>query len=353
MTFEDLSTIEHNIAQVRPFTLRTTPRLLIGPAGPVGLITGRSKRPQFRRGASGPTHAIGPLSRRETPPALFAIDGELRVQALDVGRWVDRAKARVPENPSAEDLSSLARDLGAFNPAPSDAEAWVALNLFHTALQSSIEVSDSFVIATRPEQFALDWHELPIIVLAAFVRAWQVIEELARQRGEIPLLFANTGGPPSGRSLPDPHAQAQLCVTRPDLYRVLTQNQSGLADISSTAGKLEIDVPDIDELALFAHPAPEHNYTLAIVPRRPVERLAEVNPLEIATVLHVALLRLVALLGPDSAYNIVCRGLGAGHLHLEVIPRTTNIRGGAEIAAGSATIDVDPRFVRERFVTPA
>jgi hypothetical protein len=59
-----------------------------------------------------------------------------------------------------------------------------------------------------------------------------------------------------------------------------------------------------------------------------------------------ALTRLVKYLGPSLAYNIVVRGLGAGHLHIEIIPRTTNIKGGAELAAGSVTIDRDPELVK-------
>jgi len=148
---------------------------------------------------------MGPLSRRETPAALFAIDRALDVRALNVAPWADRANSLATEKPTADELSRIVRELAHLNPVPPDAEVWATLNLFHTGFQSDVPVSDSFVIATRPEYFALDWHELPLSALAAIVRAWQVIEEIGRERGEIPLLFGNAGGPLSGRSLTDPH----------------------------------------------------------------------------------------------------------------------------------------------------
>ena len=289
---------------------------------------------------------MGPLSRRETPAALFAVDRALDVRALNVAPWADRANALTTEKPTADELSRIARDLAHLNPVPPDAEVWATLNLFHTGFQSDVPVSDSFVIATRSEYFALDWHELPLTALAAIVRAWQVIEEIGRERGETPLLFGNVGGPLSGRSLTDPHAQARLCVTQPDLYRTLAQNRSWFSDALNESPELEIDVPAVKNLALLAHPAPEFNYTLLIIARARVERLAEADPKEVAIVLDTALKALVRRLGDRPAYNVVARGLGAGHLHLEVVPRTTNIKGGAEIAAGSATIDVDPEWVK-------
>ena len=290
---------------------------------------------------------MGPLSRRETPAALFAIDRALDVQALNIGPWADRANSLASEKPTAEELSRIVRELAPLNPVPPDAEVWVTLNLFHTGFQSDTPVSDSFVIATRPEYFALDWHELPLSVLAAIVRAWQVIEEIGRERGETPLLFGNAGGPLSGRSLTDPHAQAQLCVTPPDLYRILDQNRCWFSDALTENPELEIEVPAVKNLALLAHPAPDYNYTQLIVARGPTERLAEADPMEVAIILDAALKGLMRRLGERPAYNVVARGLGAGHLHLEIIPRTTNIKGGAEIAAGSATIDVDPEWVKD------
>ena len=290
---------------------------------------------------------MGPLSRRETPPALFAVDPALCVRALDVGPWIDRADSLLSENHTAEALSQLVRQLAPLNPVPPDAEAWATLNLFHTGFQSDVPISDSFVIATRPEYFALDWHELPLTALAAFIRAWQVIEEIGLRRGETPLLFANAGSPLSGRSLTDPHAQAQLCTSHPELYRTLHQNRSWFSDLLKECNEIEIDVPAAKNFALFAHPAPEFNYTLLIVAREPIECLAEADAQDVAVVLDAALKRLMRRLGEQPAYNVIVRGLDAGHLHLEVIPRSTNIKGGAEIAAGSATIDVDPEWVKE------
>ena len=183
----------------------------------------------------------------------------------------------------------MARESAPLNPAPLDAEAWVTLNLFHTAFQSDVPISDSFIIATKPEYFALDWHELPLTALAAFVRAWQVIEDIGLRRGETPLLFANAGGPLSGRSLTDPHAQAQLCIRPPQLYRTLQQNRSWFIELLKECEEIEIDAPAAKNFALFAHPAPEYNYTLLIVAREPIERLAEADAQEVATILDAAL----------------------------------------------------------------
>ena len=104
---------------------------------------------------------------------------------------------------------------------------------------------------------------------------------------------------------------------------------------------------------MLAHPAPEHNYTMLIVPRRPLERLAEADAKEVGSALATAIKRLVGHLGRDTSYNILARGLGAGHMHLEIVPRSTNVKGGAELAAGSATIDVDPRLARDTLGRPA
>jgi len=109
----------------------------------------------------------------------------------------------------------------------------------------------------------------------------------------------------------------------------------------------------VKNLAVLAHPAPEFNYTTLIVSRAPSERLADADPREVALALGTAIQRLVVSLGGQPAYKILARGLGAGHLHLEIVPRSTNVKGGAELAAGSATIDVDPTLARDALAANA
>ena len=148
MNLVEWQALESSIMQVRPYTCRVPARQLRGPAGVIGLIAGRRKRPQFSGGlAQGESRQSGPLSRRETPPALFAVNGALQVQALNIEPWTDRAKALQLENATAEQLSRAVRELAPLNPVPPDAEAWVTLNHYHTGLQSHIPVSDWLVIA--------------------------------------------------------------------------------------------------------------------------------------------------------------------------------------------------------------
>jgi len=346
MSFIDLSTIERNIRLIRPYTHRAQGQQLYCPAGTVALIPGRGTRPRSTEPRHGETVQMGPLSKRETPPALFAVDKNLRVEALNVGPWVERANTLGLDHGGADRLRGSLPELAALNPVPSDAVVWATLNLYHTGLQSDVLVSDSFIIALSPEYFDLDWHELPVLALAAIVRGWQVIEEVAFRRSEIPLLFGNAGSSLSGRSLSEPHAQAQLCVQQPALYRAYDENRTWFCEVLARKD-LEIPTPENDHLALFAHPAPEFNYTMLVVARGSIERLADADPQEMAIMLNTALTRLVRHLGGRPAYNIIVRGLGAGHLHLEIIPRNTNTKGGAELAARSATIDVDPKSAKE------
>ena len=61
-------------------------------------LVGRGKRPQPGGPATGQsTSKSGPLSRRETPAAVFAIDRALEVRALDVAPWADRADSLASE----------------------------------------------------------------------------------------------------------------------------------------------------------------------------------------------------------------------------------------------------------------
>ncbi len=214
------------------------------------------------------------------------------------------------------------------------------------------------VTALNPSYHDYEFHDLPNPAVRALVRSWQVQEAVARAQRLTFVGFVNGGKRrESGQSVACCHGQSYGVRKAPTLYEHISDRRERVhggacpvcrellnAEIVATYG---VWCPEDSEVVVLAHPAPLHNWSLLVLPRAHVEDIGDINAAHFASALQAAIRGLRGQFGGEPAFNVVLRvGPAVGHVHAEIVPRTSvNILAGWEIAGHEIVITVDPRSI--------
>jgi hypothetical protein len=92
-----------------------------------------------------------------------------------------------------------------------------------------------------------------------------------------------------------------------------------------------------------------HNWSLLVLPRAHVSRLASVDATAFGTAIQVAVKAWRGIFGVEPALNVLIRsGAEIAHVFAELVPRTeTNVLAGFELDTHDSVITVKPEVVAE------
>lgn len=323
----------------------------------VFLVPARAKR---SAGAKSPVLTVKPVEacffcNGATPSTIFAIghDGSLIVPT-ETASFEAAEHLLLGRDPlEAKTYFDLSAALAEYNRADSRP---AAVRVFANLTPAMVSPADHCLVVALadPQWHGLTWDRLPPLAVECFMRALQVLEDLARLQRLTPVMFINQGAA-AGATVACPHAQAYLLATPPAVHHEIQQfrMQRGTCGVCEVLG--ENVILDNETMRLVAHPAPVMNCSLLAAPRRcTTPWLSQVPAADLAQVITTAL-TIWQHDTDDTDYNVLLRtGELVDHLHLEFIPRSgtqINTLAGFELSSGESIITFSPREVAMRLVS--
>jgi galactose-1-phosphate uridylyltransferase len=214
-----------------------------------------------------------------------------------------------------------------------------------------------FVSAVHPTYHDDDLSTIWPAVPAAMVRSWQLVETWAVSKGMTAVSFINGGRrSPSGQSVACPHGQTYVVQQSPTLFKAIRayRNAQWEGNCPICMGALDPNLlvwtDDSGAIDLVADPAPIHNWSLLVLPRRHGSLLASVDPVAFGAAIQTAVKAWRGIFTVEPALNVLIRsGEDVGHVFAELVPRTeTNVLAGFELDTQDHVITVPPEFVAEK-----